>query len=89
MIYVLFGKSVAQRLRPIILVFLALMGFVWSGWFLWFVLIFFLGRSYAEPLDQITPLDPRRKALAILALVIFVLTFTPVPLTVLTPPLLP
>lgn len=89
MIYVLFGKKVAQRLRPVILVFLALMGFVWSGWFLWFAIIFFLGRSYAEPLDQITPLDPRRKALAILALVIFVLTFTPVPLSVLTPPLLP
>jgi hypothetical protein len=42
-------------------------------------MLFLLGRVYAEPLDQITPLDPTRKVLAVLALVIFVLAFTPVP----------
>ena len=31
--------------------------------------------------DQITPLDENRRWLAVLALVVFVLTFTPVPLT--------
>jgi hypothetical protein len=35
---------------------------------------------HAEPLDQITSLDPQRRAVAILGLVIFVLVFTPVPL---------
>jgi hypothetical protein len=43
-------------------------------------LIFFLGRIYAEPLDQITSLDPKRKAVAMLGVVIFFLVFTPVPL---------
>jgi hypothetical protein len=43
-------------------------------------LIFFLGRRYAQPLDDITPLDGRRKALAILGMLIFVLVFIPVPL---------
>ena len=47
---------------------------------MWAALIFLLGRSYAEPLDQITPLDNRRKYLAVLALLIFLLTFSPVPL---------
>jgi hypothetical protein len=66
---------------PFILVGLVILGFVWSGWWLWAALIFFLvGRSYAEPLDQITPLNPARKALAVLALIIFLLVFTPVPL---------
>ena len=49
---------------------------------LWAVLVFFFGRNYAEPLDQITPLDGKRKILGIIALIIFVLTFIPVPLSV-------
>jgi|SRR5271157_1597999 len=80
MLYVLFGRKNAGRILPFILVALVLLGFVWSGWWLWAVLIFFLGRVYAEPLDQITPLDNRRKILAGIALILFLLTFAPVPL---------
>jgi hypothetical protein len=40
------------------------LGFSWSGWWLWAVLVFLFGRSYAEPLDQITPLDAKEKSLA-------------------------
>ncbi len=76
----LFGQKRAILLLPVILVCLALLGLVWVGWWLWAFLIFFLGRVYAEPLDQITPLDPKRKALAVVCLVIFILVFTPVPL---------
>ena len=75
----LFGRA-ASRLWPIILVALVLLGLVWPGWWLWVFLIFFLGRAHAEPLDQITELDPKRKVMAILGLAIFFLTFTPVPL---------
>jgi membrane-associated protease RseP (regulator of RpoE activity) len=83
MLYVLFGRQTAQRVLPFILVALVGLGFVWSGWWLWAMIIFLLGRAYAEPLDQITPLDSRRRGMAILALILFVLTFTPVPLLVL------
>jgi membrane-associated protease RseP (regulator of RpoE activity) len=76
----LFGQKRAILLLPVILVGLAVLSLVWLGWLLWAVLIFFLGRVYAEPLDQITPLDPKRKALAVLCLIIFILVFTPVPL---------
>ncbi len=58
------------------------LGIFWSGWWLWAGLIFFLGRAYDDPLDQITPLDGRRRLLAILAMVIFFLVFTPVPLSI-------
>jgi membrane-associated protease RseP (regulator of RpoE activity) len=78
-LYVLIGSR-ARRLVPFIIVTLVLLGFFWPGWFLWAGLIYFLGRTHAEPLDQITDLDPRRKALAILALVLFVLVITPIPL---------
>jgi membrane-associated protease RseP (regulator of RpoE activity) len=81
---VLFGSR-ARLLLPFILVALIVLGLVWNGWWLWALIIFFLGRVYAEPLDQITPLDSGRRAMAILGLVIFVLVFTPVPLTLVGP----
>ena len=77
-IYAVFGKRV-NRIVPVILVFTVLLGLFWSGWWLWAFLIFFLGRSHAEPLDQITQLGSRRKALAVLMLVIFLLVLMPVP----------
>jgi len=83
-LYVLLGRR-ASRLLPFILGALFLLGLVWSGWWIWAFLIFFLGRIFAEPLDQITPLDPTRKAIAILGLIIFVLVFTPVPLVEIFP----
>ena len=79
--YVLIGRERAQKLYPIVLAGLVALGLVWSGWWLWAGMVFFFGRRYAEPLDQITPLGEKRKRLALLALVIFILTFTPVPLT--------
>jgi membrane-associated protease RseP (regulator of RpoE activity) len=78
-IYVLFGRA-AARFRPLIIIVLMLMGFAWSGWYIWAILIFFMGRTFAVPRDDITPINPERRALAILGLIIFVLTFTPVPL---------
>jgi membrane-associated protease RseP (regulator of RpoE activity) len=78
-LYVLLGKH-TRRLLPFILVLLILLGYVWMGWWLWALLLFLLGRVYAEPLDQITSLDLRRKTIAILGIVLFILLFTPVPL---------
>ncbi|HEX2979487.1 MAG TPA: site-2 protease family protein [Anaerolineaceae bacterium] len=80
--YVLFGSQRARRTIPFILVALVLLGFAWSGWWLWAGLIFLLGRVHAQPLDEITPLDPPRKFLAALGLVIFFLVFTPVPMII-------
>lgn len=80
--YVLFGTKKMKVILPIILVCLILMGLAWNGWWIWAFLIYFVGRSYAEPLDQITTLDNRRKILGIIALCVFILTFTPVPLTI-------
>jgi membrane-associated protease RseP (regulator of RpoE activity) len=80
--YVLLGRKRATRIIPLILIIIGILGFFWVGWWIWVALIFFLGRTYAEPLDQITPLDGRRRMLALLALVIFFLVFTPVPLII-------
>jgi Zn-dependent protease len=79
-LYVLLGKR-ARTVLPAILLILIVLGTIWTGWWLWAFLIFLLGRVYAEPLDQITPLDSNRRAIAIIGLIIFVLVFTPVPLS--------
>jgi len=78
-IYVLLGKATA-RLWPFIIGTLLLLGMVWPGWYLWAGMVFLMGRTYARPRDEITPLDSRRKWLAVFGLVLFVLVFIPVPL---------
>ena len=77
-LYAVFGKRV-RYVFPVILVLTLLLGVFWSGWWLWAFIIFLFGRSHAEPLDQITQLDSKRKILAVLMLVIFLLVLTPVP----------
>jgi len=81
-LYVLLGKKRAKKIFPFILGALALMGLAWQGWWLWAALIFFVGRFHAEPLDQITPLNRKHKILGLIALVIFILIFIPVPLVI-------
>ena len=81
-LYVLLGKKNAKRLFPVILIVLGILGFFWSGWWLWAVLLFFIGRRHAEPLDQITPVDRKRKILGVIVLILFILIFTPVPLVI-------
>lgn len=84
-LYTLFGKRTNQVL-PVILVGLGLLGFFWSGWWLWVFLILFLGSSHAQPLDQITKLDRGRMLLAIFGIIVFILVFTPVPLQIIEGP---
>ena len=77
-VYGLFGDK-ARRAFPFIIGILAVLGIFWSGWWLWAALLFWLGRVHAEPLDQITTLDPPRRLLAFAMLIVFVLVFMPVP----------
>lgn len=81
-LYVLLGKKNAKRIFPFILGALALLGLAWQGWWLWAALIFFFGQHYAEPLDQITPVDRKHKVLGVIALVIFFLIFIPIPMVI-------
>jgi len=75
-----FGRKTAQLAFPVIISGLIMLGFFWSGWWMWAGILFFMGRRYAEPLDQITQLDTTRKWLGYLAVAVFLLTFIPVPI---------
>jgi membrane-associated protease RseP (regulator of RpoE activity) len=79
--YVLFGKKAKQFFWPALIGLLALALLTnTTTWLVWIVLLYFLGRRHAEPLDDVTELDPRRRAIAIFTLLIFVLVFVPIPL---------
>jgi hypothetical protein len=81
-LYTLFGNRLRKAL-PFIIVALIVLGFFWNGWWLWAGILFLLGRFHAEPLDQITELDPPRRSLAWLAILIFLITIAPVPMILL------
>jgi membrane-associated protease RseP (regulator of RpoE activity) len=78
-IYALLG-DLARPVAMATLLALAGMGiFLWNGWLIWAVLIFFFGIGHPAPLDDITPLDFKRKLLGALAVLVFIMVFTPVP----------
>lgn len=77
-IYGLFGDK-ARKAFPLIIGILIALGFFWNGWWLWAVILFWLGRVHAQPLDQITTLDPPRRLLALAMVIVFILVFMPVP----------
>jgi len=84
--YVLFGQRARQFFWPIVVGMAALVLLTGATtWVIWIMLLFFLGRTYAQPLDDITRLDPRRRAIGIFTLILFFLVFTPIPLQVVMP----
>ena len=83
--YALFGKRARLFYWPVIITLIALVIFTKTYmWGVWVVLLFFLGRYHAEPLDDITPLDGRRRVLAFTSLALFLLVFVPIPLRIVT-----
>ncbi len=82
--FTLFGKRAKRLFWPVVAILagLAAYSFLVDGtltWVVWIVLLFFLGRTYAEPLDEVTPLDTKRRIIAIITLIIFLLIFMPIP----------
>jgi membrane-associated protease RseP (regulator of RpoE activity) len=84
--YTLFGKRARRFFVPVIVGLIALVILTRTlTWGIWIMLLLFLGRYYAEPLDDITPLDGRRRWLAIFTLILFLLVFVPIPLRIVAP----
>ena len=87
-IYAVFGKSIhffTGRIAFVVMTALSIIGFIYynspSG-FLIAVLLGIMARvRHPEPADQ-TPLDVKRKLIALLTLVIFVLCFVPFPIQI-------
>jgi hypothetical protein len=81
-LYALFGDRARRLYFPLVAVMAALALLVSQAWILWVVLLLVFGRMYVPPLDTITKVDNRRRWLAVLALVIFILVFVPNPMQI-------
>jgi membrane-associated protease RseP (regulator of RpoE activity) len=59
---------------------LAGLSFFYTGWLMFAIIILlFIGTQHQPPLNEVTPLDTRRKLLGLLILIIFILSFAPIP----------
>ncbi|MBM4237062.1 MAG: hypothetical protein FJ151_01080, partial [Euryarchaeota archaeon] len=58
---------------------LFIMSMFYVGWMFFAILIFILGLRHPAPLNDISKIDNKRKAVGIVALVILLVTFVPVP----------
>ncbi|MDL1971435.1 MAG: site-2 protease family protein [Candidatus Desulfofervidaceae bacterium] len=78
--YALLGEKYHGWLSRIMIISLVGLGFLgWQGWLIWAVLLLFLGIGHPPPMDSFISLDRKRNILGVIALLIFILTFTPVP----------
>ncbi len=82
--YTLFGPRIRWFNYVLIAILLAL-SFRYPGWLIWVGLLVLFGWHHAVPMDDITPLDGKHKAVAILCLVLAVLLFMPSPMTIVNP----
>ena len=81
--YALLGEK-QMRFSVILVVVLAWLGlFIWEGWVLWAVLLVILGVRHPPVIYWEVPLDRKRKLIGGMSLIIFILTFIPVPFKIL------
>jgi membrane-associated protease RseP (regulator of RpoE activity) len=78
-VYALLGEH-ARAVTALVIVALIALGLVWSGWWIWALLVAVFGQARVMPLDTITRLDRPRQVLAVLIVILFIFIFTPVPL---------
>lgn len=72
------GALIALMLLPALFTFS--LGSINLSWMLWVFILLWLGKVRAQPLDEITELDPPRRVLGYVMLIVFVLLFTPIPM---------
>jgi len=87
-IYSLFGRLHRWISRGFLVVIFFLGFHGWLGWFFWVGLLAFLGVDHPPTHDFFSSLDLRRKVYAWSTVILFALTFMPVPFSVSEPPIL-
>jgi membrane-associated protease RseP (regulator of RpoE activity) len=80
--YALLGAKGARIMGWVLMAVVAgLMLFVWPNWWLWLVLMALFSRLQDMPFDDLTELTFRQRVFAVGMMVVFLLVFSPAPLT--------
>lgn len=89
-LYAFLGRSPgAQRLQRAIMagcfIVMVYLGMRFMGWYVWTGLLMIMSILFRfrhpPSMDDITPLDPKRRIIGVIAVIILIVTFIPVPLT--------
>ncbi len=81
-LYAVLGEK-HKMISRVLIFFLIIMGIAyWPGWVVWAVLLIILGISHPPVLYWESPLHSSRRKIGYISLIIFVLTFTPTPFTI-------
>jgi Zn-dependent protease len=74
----------AKYLSWVTVAILVGIGMFYYGWLIFALLILFLGARHPPPLNDISPLDLKRKGLGVLTFAVLVIAFVPIPMTAVT-----
>jgi membrane-associated protease RseP (regulator of RpoE activity) len=77
-VYSLFNSKHAYIARICFLILIPL-GFYWAGLWVWAGLVLILGLRHPPILDESIPLEPKHRIIGYVSIVIFIVTFVPVP----------
>jgi membrane-associated protease RseP (regulator of RpoE activity) len=78
-VYSLFDRKHSLLAARLSFVVLVVLGFYWAGWWVWAGLVFLLGLRHPPVLDESIPLEPKHRIIGYASILIFILTFVPVP----------
>jgi len=92
-IYSMFGEKKHETIASIAMILLVILGVLgilesflnisitigWSGWLFWSLILFFFIKIKHPPVNQFEELDWKRKILGYIAIIIFILSFSPTP----------
>ena len=82
--YVLFGRATKIAGYVVVAAMVVIGIFFWQGWFFWALLIVLvIGVGHPPPLNELAPIGTGRKLLGYATILIFIVLFTPAPLTIL------
>jgi membrane-associated protease RseP (regulator of RpoE activity) len=79
--YALFGRKSKIIFGLTMMLWMGISILYYVGWTLMILLVFLFGFRHPPPLDDVTPLDLKRKILGGVVFSLFILSFTPIPFT--------
>lgn len=79
-LYALLGKKSSIVYRIGIFIFCVIAILLYPGWMVFAILLLIFGFRHPAPIDEATKLDRKRRILGVILFIIFLTSFTPVPL---------
>ena len=76
-------KDKSKYLSWFVIIFILGLGLIYTGWLIFaFIILFLIGTQHQPPLNEFSSLDNKRIILGIIAFIIFILCFAPIPMSV-------